>query len=131
MHSIQIKPISVNEAYKGRRFKTPAHKLFNDKVDILLKKMRLPKIKPREPLYIIYRFYTSAAQDYDNNIKCFQDRLMQRLKTDDRYIYGAFIEKIVTKRGEEKIEFEIFKKKTLFLEAIFIESKKIKEKKNE
>lgn len=120
MHSISIKPLSINEAYKGRRFKTPAHKLYCDQVELLLKKKRLPKIKEKEPFYVIYRFHTSAAQDYDNNIKCFQDILIKRLKTDDRYIYGAFIEKIIAKKGQEKIEFAIFKKKERFLEEITI-----------
>lgn len=120
MHSISIKPLSINEAYKGRRFKTPAHKLYCDQVEILLKKKRLPKVKEKEPIYIVYRFHTSAAQDYDNNIKCFQDLLMKKLKTDDRYIFGAHIEKIIAKRGQEKIEFAIFKKKEKFLEEIKI-----------
>lgn len=120
MHSISIKPLSINEAYKGRRFKTPAHKLYCDQVEILLRKKRLPKVKEKEPIYIIYRFYTSVAQDYDNNIKCFQDILMKKLKTDDRYVFGAYIEKIITKRGQEKIEFAIFRKKKRFLEEILI-----------
>ena len=118
MTEIGIKPLSVNEAFRGKRYKTPNCHKFDDMVDILLKKCILPKLKPKEPFYIIYIFHTSAAQDYDNNIKCFQDRLMKRLNTDDRYIYGAYIKKVVCKKKQEKIEFGIYKKKKLFLEAI-------------
>ena len=43
---------------------------------------------------------------------------MERLDTDDRYIYGAYIRKVVARRGKEKVEFAIYKRKDKFLEAI-------------
>ena len=56
--------------------------------------------------------------DYDNCIKSFQDCLCSVLGTDDRYIAGAYIRKIKAKRGEQKIEFDVFESEYDQLQAI-------------
>ena len=108
MHTLQLKPISVNEAYKGRKFKTPQHKKFKDHAKILLRSKRLPKVEKKQPFFILYHFYTNMQNDLDNLIKLTQDSICEKLGTDDRYIMGMHAKKFIAKKGEEKIKFKIF-----------------------
>ena len=114
MYTLELKPISVNEAYKGRKWMTDKHREFKKVAAILLSRMDFPKLKEKEPFYIIYHFYTDASVDIDNMVKVVQDCITQCLGTDDRYIYGLYIEKHKIKRGNERIEFNIFQDKQDF-----------------
>ena len=101
---ISIKPLSVNECFQGRRFKTPKYKKYER--ELLL---RLPLITiPAAPYHIKLTFgLSSKLADYDNPVKPFQDILQKRYKFDDRDIYKATIGKVLTKKGNEFIEFKI------------------------
>ncbi|MDY7025971.1 MAG: hypothetical protein SVC26_06500, partial [Pseudomonadota bacterium] len=72
MPEVFIKPISVNQAWQGRRFKTPHYKAYEQ--ELLLK---LPKSIdiPEGELALLATFGLSnyKASDYDNPIKPFQD----------------------------------------------------------
>lgn len=99
-----IKPISVNEAYKGRRFSTS--KLLKFKKDIF---KILPKIDvPEGKLEVKYVFgVSSKGSDGDNLVKAFQDCLSEAYRFNDNKIYKWNFEKVDVKKGEEFIEFEI------------------------
>ena len=101
---ISIKPLSVNECFQGRRFKTAKYKSYER--ELLL---RLPLITlPAAPYHIKFTFgLSSKLADYDNPVKPFQDILQKRYNFDDRDIYKATIEKVLTKKGNEFIEFKI------------------------
>jgi len=102
---VKIKPLSVNAAYQGRRFRTP--ELLAYQIELAYK---LPKIKvPKEgTLAVRYRFgVSSKGADGDNLIKAFQDCLAERYGFDDRRIYHWDVEKVDVKKGEEFIAFEI------------------------
>ena len=106
MVKIPLKPISVNEAYRGRRFSTPALKTYKQSVQMLLPKCTIPLGK----LAISYRFgLSSKGSDYDNLIKATQDAISEGYGFNDNRIYKATIEKVDVKKGEEFIEFEIAK----------------------
>ena len=109
MYKIFIKPLSNNQAWKGKRYKTDKYLKYQRYVKILLKKLKFPKLKEKQNFWVYYKFGTSRLQDYDNAIKVWQDLLCTELGIDDRYILGAFIQKEIVKKGEEFIEFEIFK----------------------
>lgn len=101
---INIKPLSVNNAWQGKRFKTPAYKSYEKE---LLSKLRALEI-PRGKLILIAKFgLSSKLADWDNPVKPFQDCLQKKYGFDDRRIYKAIIEKVNVKKGEEFIEFEI------------------------
>lgn len=108
MHELPIKPLSVNKAYRGRRFSTDEHKKFKDMASIRLKKMDLPKLKPKEKFYMIYIFFVSGTSDADNFIKTAQDSICAALGTDDRYVESLYCRKVKCKKGSEKIFFDIF-----------------------
>jgi len=104
MHTVNIKPLSVNEAWQGRRFKTPAYKRYAQELNILL-----PKIKfPEPPFTVIYHvFYSSKASDIDNFLKAFNDCLQKKYNFNDNLIYHSRQTKHIVKKGEEKIQFSI------------------------
>lgn len=104
MIKIQIKPISVNEAYRGRRYKTTDYKAYERELAVLLPSVDVPEGK----LEVYYRFgLSSKGSDYDNQIKAFQDIISKKYGFNDNRIYRALIEKVDTKKGEEFIEFEV------------------------
>ncbi len=104
MHTVNIKPLSVNEAWQGRRFKTPAYRRYAKELDILL-----PKIKfPEPPFTVIYHvYYSSKASDIDNFLKAFNDCLQKKYNFNDNQIYHSRQTKHIVSKGEEKIQFSI------------------------
>ena len=102
--SIPLRAITVNQAWQGRRYSTPAKKAFERDVALLLPKKKVIA----GPVSIHYKFYLKhhATSDYDNCIKVIQDCLVTKgYILDDRFIYHAVIEKIPAK--EDKIVVEI------------------------
>jgi Holliday junction resolvase RusA-like endonuclease len=101
---LSIKPLSVNECWQGKRYKTPKYKSYERQL-----LLRLPLITlPPAPYHIKLTFgLSSKLADYDNPVKPFQDILQKRYKFDDRDIYKATIEKVLTKKGNEFIDFSI------------------------
>lgn len=104
MTKINVKPITQNQAWKGRRFKSDLYKVFEQEVFYSLPKIIVPVGK----LKAVYRFGLSNKQaDLDNCIKQFQDVLSKKYGFNDCLIYRLEVEKIDCKKGEEFIEFEL------------------------
>jgi len=101
---INIKPLSVNQVWQGRRFKTPIYKKYENELLFMLPKMKIPEGKLE--LTIVFGF-SSSASDWDNPIKPFQDILQKRYSFNDSRVYKATIIKEIVKKGEEFIEFNI------------------------
>lgn len=109
-----MKPITVNHAWKGRRFKTPYYLAFEK--ELLL---RLPPLEiPEGNLVVSYEFGVSnKGFDYDNAIKPFQDVLQKKYGFNDSRIYEAIIRKRLVKKGNEYIKFAIMELETQTGEA--------------
>lgn len=104
MVTVNIKPLSVNSLYTGRRFLTPAGKSYKRAVQYMIPKVPVPDGK----LHIRYKFYfSSSGSDIDGPVKAFQDCLSERLGFNDNRVYLTESEKFVVPKGQEKIEFEI------------------------
>lgn len=101
---MEVKPLSINQCWQGRRFKTDAYKKYEA---VLL--MTLPKMDLPEPPYQIYfKFgFSSASSDYDNCIKGTQDILSKKYKFNDKLIKRAVIDIESVKKGSEFFEFKI------------------------
>ena len=100
-----LKPISVNEAFQGRRFKTKECKHW----ERCFWQMLPQKGKVMGKVQVVYRFFLKnhASLDFDNLIKIMQDMMVKKgYIEDDRKIYRALIEKIPCK-AYDKIEIEI------------------------
>lgn len=100
---IDIKPLSVNRAWQGKRFKTPMYKSYEAELYLRLPPMEVPDGE----LAVSYTFGVNTLSDWDNPIKPFQDILQKRYGFDDRRIMSATVKKVVVKKGQEFIEFEI------------------------
>ena len=106
-HKINIKPLSVNEAFKGRRFRTDKYDSFIFKMMSLLpKNLEFPD-KTNIKIAIEFGF-SSKASDCDNGIKTFVDCLVKKYKVDDRYIYEMHVFKEIVKKGNEYIKFKVY-----------------------
>jgi len=101
---IKIKPISINQAWCGKRFKTPKYKQWREEMGWLL-----GGCKPIEPPYRIkVTFGVDSRTDIDNPIKPLFDALQDaNIITNDRYIEELHVYKKKVKKGEEFIEFEV------------------------
>lgn len=102
---LDIKPLSVNQCWQGRRFKTPSYKSFEREVLMILPNdYEIPKGK----LKITIKWgFSSSASDWDNPIKPFQDILQKKYDFNDNRVFEAVVTKEIVKKGKEFIEFEI------------------------
>lgn len=101
---IDIKPLSVNECWQGKRYKTKSYKAYEKEL-----LYRLPKIVlPEGRLAITLKFgFSNACSDWDNPIKPFVDILQKKYGFNDSRIYQAAVTKEVVAKGKEYIEFQI------------------------
>src|SRR5580698_10546066 len=104
MTVIPIKPLTVNRAYQGRRFRTPELKAYQQELAY-----RLPKlVLPRGRLSVSYTFgVSSKSADGDNLVKAFQDALAEKYGFNDRDIYRWEVEKRIVPKGKEYVAFEL------------------------
>lgn len=107
MIRIDIKPLSVNQAWKGRRSKTILYKQYQTLLTLLLpRKMVIPEGK----LQIFIEFgLSSKLSDWDNPIKQFQDVMCKKYGINDSRIYKGTVEKVDVQKGKEYIKFKIEK----------------------
>ena len=101
---VNIKALSINEAFKGRRFKTAAYKKYSNIVPLMLPK----GIIANPPYKVYYEFgFSNKGSDWDNGIKNFQDILSKKYNFNDNEIYEAHIKKVIVPKGKEYIFFKI------------------------
>ena len=105
MIKINVKPLSVNSAWKGKRFRTDAYKSYCTELTWLLPaKIDMPK----PPFEIYFKFGLSSANaDGDNPIKPTQDIVAKKYGFNDKLIKRWVIEVENVKKGDEFIEFSL------------------------
>ena len=122
MNRIRIKPLSINEAFQGKRFKTKLYEKFKDTIQkYLIPKRKLPKHPEKTKLFVHYRWgFSSSRSDIDNPVKPFQDVLFDRMPNDDRDVYFTILEKRIVPKGKEHIDYHIGDQRDLiaYLEAL-------------
>jgi Holliday junction resolvase RusA-like endonuclease len=105
---VNIKPLSVNEAWQGRKFKSPKYKLYEQE---LLFALPMTDINwdtlPLEVSLVVG--LSNMASDVDNVVKPFIDVLQKKYKFNDKYIFRLVVEKKLVVKGAEFIEFYIKK----------------------
>lgn len=101
---INMKPMSVNGAWQGRRFKSKEYIAYTESCMSILPNITLP-----EPPYRINFIFgvSNKASDWDNPVKPIQDILQQRYKFNDKDIYEAFVRKLIVPKRMEYFSFEI------------------------
>lgn len=104
MERIEIKPLSINEAYRGRRFKTQDYKKYINNVYPQLKKIALGV----PPFKLSFEFgFSSKGSDIDNAVKPITDILQKRYNFNDNQVYELHAVKKIVKKGQEYIKFKI------------------------
>lgn len=107
---VNIKPLSVNDAWKGRRFKTDDYKAYERAVLLMLESYDVPE----GLLHIDLTFGLSSKNaDFDNPVKPFVDCLQKKYGFNDRRIKSASILVDDVAKGCEYIDFEITRLKGL------------------
>ncbi len=101
---IKIKPLSVNECWQGRRFKTPKYKSYERE---LLLKLNPQTIQYNHIGIDIVFGVSSKLMDIDNGLKPLLDILQKKYMFNDRDIYELNVRKEIVKKGNEFIEFKI------------------------
>lgn len=110
MHKINIKPLSLNHAYRGRRFATYELKKFKNDTYLSLPPKHLLKLNfgANNPILELNVTYgTSKANDLDNLNKTFIDVLTEKYGFNDNKIYKITSIKHPVQKGEEYISFEL------------------------
>lgn len=103
MIEIKINSLSINGAFKGRRFKTPEYTKFERAVLLMLPKISIGKA----PYSLSVEFGVSTKlKDLDNGLKPFIDCLVKKYDFDDRDIYFLYAKKVIVPKGNEYIKFE-------------------------
>lgn len=104
MIKINIKPLSVNQVWQGKRFKTNEYKQYENDLFLLLPKLKIPEGKLT---LLIQVGFSSKASDADNIAKPFTDILQKVYGFNDNKIYKLAIEKFDVEKGKEYISFDI------------------------
>lgn len=103
---ININPLSVNKAFKGRKFKTEDYKIYEKEILYLLPAFKVPKGQ----LFVTLFFgFSSKLKDIDNPVKLFIDILQKKYNFNDRDIFKLHIDKEIVPKGKEYIKFNIKK----------------------
>jgi Holliday junction resolvase RusA-like endonuclease len=103
---VNIKPLSVNETWQGKRFKTQKYKDYELKMLFILPSIEIPEGKLR--IDIIYGF-SNKSSDIDNPCKPFIDILQKKYGFNDSRIYFLTQSKEIVEKGQEFIKFTVNK----------------------
>lgn len=105
MIKLHIKPLSVNKAWMGKRFKTKDYKNFELNMLSILPKIK-QNLKGNLRIEIEYGF-SSKLSDVDNPTKMVLDCLVKKYLFDDRQIYQLYQTKTIVPKGQDYIKFKI------------------------
>lgn len=105
VHRYSIKPLSVNEAWQGRRFKTETYKTYSKELALKLKPIKID-FKERLKVDMVFGF-SSHGSDIDNPIKPILDIIQKKYGINDNKIYEMNLKKEIVPKGKEFIEIKI------------------------
>lgn len=103
----EIKPLSVNQAWRGQRYKSNAYnKFIRDVTYVLPSQVNVPKDKIK--LDIEFGF-SNMGSDIDNPLKMFIDCLSKKYGFNDNRIMKLEVTKAKAKVGKEYIKWRLSK----------------------
>lgn len=104
MNRVNIKPLSANELWRGKKWKTSKYVKYRHDLGFLL-----PKLSIGDPPYkvsLVFGFSKSGC-DIDNPIKGILDAMQDKYGIDDNDIVELHVKKAVAPKGSEYFEFSI------------------------
>lgn len=100
-----LKPLSVNQAFCGKKVKTALYRKYEGHLLRTLPDMDVPDEGQLELRVVVY--YSNRNSDIDNCLKPFIDVLQKRYGFNDNRIYRIRITKVIVEKGNENIAFRI------------------------
>jgi len=98
------KPLSVNQAWKGKRFRTQKYKDWCFRC--ITKLDSNSELIGSKYIFYIDVYYSNSASDIDNCLKPFFDLLQKKYEMfDDKNVYSLVINKRICSKGQDRIEF--------------------------
>lgn len=108
MFRLKIKPLSINECWQGKRFKTKDYDSYEEEVLYSLPGDLI--VPANEKLCFILKVgFSSKNADLDNILKPILDILQKKYNFNDKMIYKIIAEKEIVKKEQEYFEFTINK----------------------
>jgi Holliday junction resolvase RusA-like endonuclease len=105
---VNIKPLSVNEAWQGKRFKSKKYAAYE--LELLFKLETIELNWDKVPIELDLTVgLSNMASDIDNIVKPFIDVLQKKFNFNDKYIFRLIVEKQLVQKNFEFIEFRIRK----------------------
>ena len=106
-HYLKIKPLSVNEAWQGKRYKTKDYQSYEK--EVLFRLPSLPKsFTLPEMIKLSFTFgFSNKSADIDNPVKPMMDILQKKYGFNDAQVYELQVQKKIVPKGEEYICFTI------------------------
>ena len=107
LFKLNEKPLSINEAWQGKRFKTPIYKSYEETILLTMPK---GKVDPDEMLRIEFFFgFSNKASDLDNPVKLLLDIAQKKYGFNDKNVFELNVRKCIVKKGDEFIQMGIYK----------------------
>jgi Holliday junction resolvase RusA-like endonuclease len=104
---IDIKMLSVNQAWQGKRFKTVKYEAYTKELLLKLKPLKLPE----PPFKLVMKVgFSNKLSDIDNILKPTIDIIQKKYGINDRDIYQIDVEKVIVEKGNEFFEWDLFTK---------------------
>ena len=106
---IQIKPLSANILWRGRKFKTPEYQAYEQEFLYKLLRTEAPVFEQ----YILKATFgfSNKSADLSNPLKAFEDILQKKYGFNDNKIYEIHLKKDIVAKGSEYIDFELLEYK--------------------
>lgn len=101
---VQIKPLSVNKAWQGRRYKTKEYQQYEKEFLLKLPKIKIP---PNELAITITYGFSNKSSDIDNPTKLILDILQKKYKFNDSVIYELTLKKKIVPKGKDFVDIQI------------------------
>jgi len=101
---VEIKPFSVNNAWRGKRYRTDAYINWAEQLGWILPNN--VQTFPKMELNVVFGF-SSGSADIDNPLKPFIDVLQRRYSFNDKQIKRLVVDVVSVKKGEEFIDFKL------------------------
>jgi Holliday junction resolvase RusA-like endonuclease len=103
---INEKPLSVNLAWQGKRYKTPVYK---DYEKAILLRMPVSKVDPAQMLRVEFFFgFSNQASDLDNPVKLLMDIAQKKYGFNDKNVFELNVRKCLVDKGDEFIQMGIY-----------------------
>jgi Holliday junction resolvase RusA-like endonuclease len=104
---INQKPLSVNQAWQGKRYKTPAYKDYEKAMILMMPKGNIESL---EMLRVEFFFgFSNSASDLDNPVKLLMDIAQKKYGFNDKNVFELNVRKCLVKKGQEFIQMGIYK----------------------